>query len=45
MVVVDGVKAKERPRFGKGGSVRTPIKTKLYETKVRRAYKIYHKNF
>ena len=38
MIVVDGVKAKERPRFG-GGSVRTPIKTKLYEAKVRRAYK------
>lgn len=39
MIVVDGVKAKERPRFGNGGSVRTPIQTKLYEAKVRRAYK------
>lgn len=38
-VVVPGIKAKERPRFGKCGSVRTPAATKLYESKVRRCYK------
>lgn len=44
-VVIEGVKAKERPRFGRGGSVRTPIATKLYEAKVRRSYKKQYNKF